>query len=648
MLLEELEKLLTQKSLEKFQSILNKNFGNEELYKNFDDGETLFHRLVKKNLPESLKIKFIFKLSDCGIDINAQNTTNSQTCLHLAVIRGQADVVFCLLQNGADLTITDREGLCSYNRARRLEDHELSKKIISKMQWFYPTYWIGIDNSDINVIRRLVNSWCRFNVSKKGKSLIEYAKMKNFREAFEIFQSLEITMDLCSAVLACNVEKVENLITNKSSEIKLNFKNMKENNSTILYYAIQENNQNLLKALLKLKPYILGEYINDELDIDYPLYFTSIKYDVDEECLKLLTPEIKDLKISQHDISCLYYKGMSFLRYSMENNLNVEKIEDRMDLKYCSKELITVKDPNYYNCKEYALKIDRKDYAEMIDRITVKYILNSKKLRMEMALNGYDFSPNDLQINGENLLSFAKRQNLMEICLFLENLDEYQEKIEDFHDAVEKNDYYKVKAKYKCIFDNEELNGIFYSNLITSKTKNESQSVLFKAVLNGNYEILNLLLDLAVSEPEKMFTKFDELRDHCYRTPMHYASGYNDNRKMSQLLSQYGFSENVFDKDGMTPLDFQERIQSEELQELILNHKKRKFDCEEPNPWSWRVWTRIQREKNTLKQIMSFSNSKSHSHHHGHSHNHVHAHSHDSYDESQEPPITPNGYCLIL
>ena len=129
---------------------------------------------------------------------------------------------------------------------------------------------------------------------------------------------------------------------------------------------------------------------------------------------------------------------------------------------------------------------------------------------------------------------------------------------------------------------------------------------------------------------------------------MHYASGYNDNRKMSQLLSQYGFSENVFDKDGMTPLDFQERIQSEELQELILNHKKRKFDCEEPNPWSWRVWTRIQREKNTLKQIMSFSNSKSNSHHHGHSHNHTHGHSHDSYDESQEPPITPNGYCLIL
>lgn len=68
----------------------------------------MFHRLVKKDLPENVKIIFIFKLTDCGIDINAQNYTDSQTCLHLAVIRGLSEVVFCLLKNGADLTITDK------------------------------------------------------------------------------------------------------------------------------------------------------------------------------------------------------------------------------------------------------------------------------------------------------------------------------------------------------------------------------------------------------------------------------------------------------------------------------------------------------------------------------------------------------------
>lgn len=46
-------------------------------------------------------------LSDAGVDINLQNY-REQTCLHLAVINGLCDVVNCLLQNGADLTIIDQ------------------------------------------------------------------------------------------------------------------------------------------------------------------------------------------------------------------------------------------------------------------------------------------------------------------------------------------------------------------------------------------------------------------------------------------------------------------------------------------------------------------------------------------------------------
>jgi hypothetical protein len=103
-----------------------------------------------------------------------------------------------------------------------------------------------------------------------------------------------------------------------------------------------------------------------------------------------------------------------------------------------------------------------------------------------------------------------------------------------------------------------------------------------------------------------------------------------------QLLSQYGFSDNVYDKDGQTPLDFQERVVSEELQEVIRINKLRLFESGvvEPNPWSWKVWTRIQSEKDTLKQLISYSNpivalniKRGHSHNHGHGHSH-HGHSH--------------------
>lgn len=57
-----------------------------------------------------------------------------------------------------------------------------------------PTYWIGIDSMDINVVRKLINSWCKFKIKKNGKYLIDYAKEKKFKSALELFLSLEAQM----------------------------------------------------------------------------------------------------------------------------------------------------------------------------------------------------------------------------------------------------------------------------------------------------------------------------------------------------------------------------------------------------------------------------------------------------------------------
>lgn len=108
---------------------------------------------------------------------------------------------------------------------------------------------------------------------------------------------------------------------------------------------------------------------------------------------------------------------------------------------------------------------------------------------------------------------------------------------------------------------------------------------------------------------------------------MHYASGFVNNAQMTQLLSHYGFSTNVFDKDGNTPLDFQERNASKEIQDLLKLHLKRSHQPE-PNPWTWQVWTEVQREKNGLRQLISCS----HPNLHGHSHSHgAHGHSHGDH-----------------
>ncbi len=115
---------------------------------------------------------------------------------------------------------------------------------------------------------------------------------------------------------------------------------------------------------------------------------------------------------------------------------------------------------------------------------------------------------------------------------------------------------------------------------------------------------------------------------------MHYACGFVNNTRMIQLLSHFGFSTNVFDKDGNTPLDFQERNASQELQDLLSLHRKQSHESE-PNPWTWQVWTSVQREKNGLRQLISTSHPTLHGHAHscGGS-NHSHGGSNHSHDAS--------------
>lgn len=166
-----------------------------------------------------------------------------------------------------------------------------------------------------------------------------------------------------------------------------------------------------MRALLKLKPNLLAEYILDDSDvsfffklcyfigvmneiwfyllkIDYPLYFYALKSNTDRECLKLMTPEVAHTGHGL-DISQIYYRGKSFLRYAIEIELDLQTLEMFLSTRYCSNELITVKDPvnkhiilkirldfliniyfkDWLCAKEYAIRESKPEYAHLIDKV---------------------------------------------------------------------------------------------------------------------------------------------------------------------------------------------------------------------------------------------------------------------------------------
>lgn len=84
---------------------------------------------------------------------------------------------------------------------------------------------------------------------------------------------------------------------------------------------------------------------------------------------------------------------------------------------------------------------------------------------------------------------------------------------------MEKNDYHGVKSLHKVEMNlvnahDYKPEDIFTLSLINSKRKNESQSVLHKSVLNSYYQIVELLLDIIVDDPNKFLIKLDNIRDH--------------------------------------------------------------------------------------------------------------------------------------
>jgi ankyrin repeat protein len=90
--------------LSKFRDLI---FKESKPFDLLEDNETLFHVLIKsKVIDNNLKNKYIYVLSDVGIDINYQNKFN-KTCLHLAVSSGMISVINTLLQCSSDLTIVD-------------------------------------------------------------------------------------------------------------------------------------------------------------------------------------------------------------------------------------------------------------------------------------------------------------------------------------------------------------------------------------------------------------------------------------------------------------------------------------------------------------------------------------------------------------
>lgn len=556
------------------------------------NGDNFYHELIKIDVSDvDLIIKCIFILSDMNININHQNI-DLQTCLHLAIKRKLSlKIVNSLLQNGADLTLIDRFGKCSYNYVKYLNDSIYEKEILSLMKAYYPTYSIALCNNDLASCRKLVNSWSKFNGAH-----LKLAKESENEAIYDLFCKLSLQFDVNFAVLACNVNKLRKI---ELKRVNLNFKNMHDRFASLKFYIVIQNNVDLIELFAENRQFwtIFNDYMLDKDSYDIPVLFELLKNQKLTKIIKYLF-EKSPLSI---DLSYLRYRGLSILRYMVDLELDLDIFEFLIKLKYYSNELFTLRDPSFKTIFEYCQSNGLYEYLNIIQKIILDDIINNTKFRVQLAYNGFDFHQSFIdKIRSESTLTE-----------FFMHLDAYQDAIKyTFHQAERNSPFLDLEVTN---FD------YFISNLSDAKIASNSQYLIHRLVFNRDHVLLKALL-----EKRESIVKLDFLRDHHQRTPLHYAYGMKDNQKCVHILLEFGFSENVFDKDGKSPLDFAERIDSYEISEVIRINKEMCFQEQEPNPWSYRVWTELQKAKDSTRQLIPFFNPNALNYHHHHNHRYHH------------------------
>jgi hypothetical protein len=151
-------------------------------------------------------VPMIYQLSNADIDLDSVDK-NGLSPLHMSINNSLLEPMVALVKCGASCDKeVDMELLA---RLRGPSNFELT----SVYQKFSPGYWDAVENDKAFKTNVLVKSWCRINISKNNKSVIEYAKEKGACEKIiKMLLQNEASIELAHATIAGDEERMRYLL----------------------------------------------------------------------------------------------------------------------------------------------------------------------------------------------------------------------------------------------------------------------------------------------------------------------------------------------------------------------------------------------------------------------------------------------------
>lgn len=178
-------------------------------------GNSLLHVVMVEASPitETKYVPIVYQLSCANIDLDVENN-DGLTPLRMSIKLHLLELMIALIKCGAACdTENDLDLISSCSGPVECEFRAAYMK-------FAPGYWIPIEENKAFKVNVLVKSWCRINIQKNGKSLIEFAKEKEAEEKIvKMLIDNEVTLEFVHATIAGDAERMLTLMRHYSVDM---------------------------------------------------------------------------------------------------------------------------------------------------------------------------------------------------------------------------------------------------------------------------------------------------------------------------------------------------------------------------------------------------------------------------------------------
>ncbi|GAB1605030.1 uncharacterized protein LOC115220444 [Argonauta hians] len=488
-------------------------------------------------------VTVIYGMACMGIDIDVQDYEGN-TCLHKVISKkGAYRILVALMRCGIDPELRNHDNKTAEDILLETKPEGWEEMLLWYNK-FKPGLWQCMLTVKPNVkqVEVLLQSWCRVTVMKNSKivNIRVMAQQNPYHiHCQHLMEKYENTIEFSLACLSgrpliikswISKDLMKNIDINTCDKsLSVDHNNSQDAGKPLIAEVWETNSYDMVSILMDLKVDVHRLYNpqGKTKGILRPLFFYLICSPDAPQDIRIFTRVLKDCKLS-----CRNQRGETILFEAISHDKPAELIRTLFHYGID----ISLRDNKGRTARDFAKKLNKLSYVELIDEHIVELVRVGEKERLQkMILRSYNDILQLSDTQGNSLMDISRSLHHYHVCEILMLAPLWQEEDDKIYQNIKEGKLKDVKKlmKKKTVLRRDKC----------------GRSVLLYALLHQHADIAEYLI-----------TEYTELvnePDSNGRTPLHYSYVmFVDNSEVSHLLKLLGADDAIKDNRGKSPNDY--------------------------------------------------------------------------------------------